>query len=153
MQIEIIGDNDTARATRTLLRQAGFAVAQVSQLVDAAHSGESRGGRTAPRTGYTITIEESDQSGWIHFDSVDCALEQLVLRHVTALSQHPVSIDRPGGRVHSDQQLRIIIPFDNPEQSSAVEFGVLRGLLELTHSPAIALQAAASPSWWRRIFA
>lgn len=156
MQIQIIGDNDTARATRTRLRQAGFAVMPAAQMdgtadaTYAAYTAHTLAARKAPRACYSVIIEESDQSGWIHFDSVDCALEQHVLKHVTALSRQPVSIDRPGGEVRSDRELRIIIPVENPAQSSAVEFGILRGLLELTHTPANESNVAGR-SWWRRI--
>lgn len=156
MQIEIIGDNDTARATRTLLRQARFAVMPAPQIdgaadaTYAAYAARTLAARKAPRACYSVIIEESDQSGWIHFDSVDCALEQHVLKHVTALSRQPVSIDRPGGEVRSDRDLRIIVPVDNPAQSSAVELGILRGLLDLTQTLTNDSNAAEC-SWWRRI--
>lgn len=123
--------------------------------MDAKQSGEALGAcraSTAPRTKYTITIEEGDQSGWIHFDSVDCALEQYVLKHTTSLSHQPVSIDRSGGEVHGDREFRIITPVETPEQSNAVVYGVLHGLLELAHSHAIVPNATARRRWWRRIF-
>src|SRR5579871_3764843 len=41
-------------------------------------------------------------AGYIHFDSVDSALEAAVLRHVAQLAAGPVIIDRPGGVVHSE---------------------------------------------------
>jgi len=72
----------------------------------------------------------------IHFDSVDSALEAAVLRHVTQLSTAPVILDRPGGVVHSDRQLRIVAPNSgnlaaDEAAAVAIEFGVLRGLLDL----------------------
>ena len=76
-------------------------------------------------------------AGSIHFDSVDSALEGAVLRHVTQLAAAPVIVDRPGGVVHSDRELRIVAPNTGDRQvdeaaAVAIEFGVLRGLLDLT---------------------
>jgi len=76
-------------------------------------------------------------NGLIHFDSVDSALETAVLRHVTQLAGAPVIVDRPGGVVHSDRELRIVAPNSGDAQADeaaavAIEFGVLRGLLDLT---------------------
>ena len=39
-------------------------------------------------------------------------------------------IDRPGGSVRSDRELRIVVPDDNLEQQHAVQLGLLRGLLD-----------------------
>ena len=187
MRIKIIGDNDCARATRHLLRLAGFAVTEFLPA-DAAAGG--------PLAGYAITIDlapapntpdthlrpdpathhsrtsaygealRSDRSasspafsetvlaggavradgageggvtagGGIHFDSVESALEAAVLRHVTLLAAAPVIVDRPGGVVHSDRELRIVLPNTGNAEADqaaavAVEFGVLRGLLDLS---------------------
>ncbi len=187
MRIKIIGENNCARATRHLLRLAGFAVTEFLPA-DAVANG--------PLHGYAITIdlapahhtpdsfqrpdppthqehasvsEEAPRShrdasspasvrqsewrtsaglpavspanfrsgGEIHFDSVDSALEAAVLRHVTQLSAAPVIVDRPGGVVHSDRELRIVAPNTGDAQADeaaavAIEFGVLRGLLDLT---------------------
>jgi hypothetical protein len=75
--------------------------------------------------------------GGIHFDSVESALEAAVLRHVTQLAAAPVIVDRPGGVVHSDRELRIVAPNTGDAKADeaaavAIEFGVLRGLLDLT---------------------
>jgi hypothetical protein len=175
MRIKIIGDNNCARATRHLVRLAGFAVTEFLPA-EAVTQG--------PHAGYTIAIdlapapytpdaslrpdhpthrstasasEEAPRSHWgasspafapeihrsfggIHFDSVDCALEEAVLRHVTQLAAGPVIVNRPGGVVHSDRELRIIAPNTGDCKADeaaavAIEFGVLRGLLDLT-SPA-----------------
>jgi hypothetical protein len=175
MRIKIIGDNNCARATRHLLRLAGFAVTEFLPS-DAVTGG--------PLAGYAITIdlapaphtpdshlrpdlpthhqhasdsEEAPRShrdasspafvgqseprttaaGSIHFDSVDSALEAAVLRHVTQLAAAPVIVDRPGGVVHSDRELRIVAPntgdcVADEAAAVAIEFGVLRGLLDLT---------------------
>jgi hypothetical protein len=187
MRIKIIGDNNCARATRHLLRLAGFAVTEFLPA-EAVTQG--------PHAGYTITIdlapaphtpdaflrpdhpsqhshasasEEAPRlhrdasspafvrqaegraapgepavappnvrsGGGIHFDSVDSALEEAVLRHVTQLAAAPVIVDRPGGVVHSDRELRIVAPFTGDATADeaaavAIEFGVLRGLLDLT---------------------
>src|SRR5258708_22152155 len=191
MGMKMIGDNNCARATRQLLRLAGFAVTEFLPA-DAVAGG--------PLAGYAITIdlapalhtpdahlrpdppthhpnasasEEAPRmhrdasspafaeasagrpafgessagksvvgltnfrsEGRIHFDSVDSALEAAVLRHVTQLAAAPVIVDRPGGVVHSDRELRIIAPITGDAQADAapavaVEFGVLRGLLDL----------------------
>ena len=79
-------------------------------------------------------------AGNIHFDSVDGELEAAVLRHVTQLSAAPVMVDRPGGVVHSERELRIVLPETGDARADdaaavAVEFGVLRGLLDLTRRP------------------
>ncbi|HYB61972.1 MAG TPA: hypothetical protein VEH50_10905 [Methylomirabilota bacterium] len=121
MRIKIVGENDCARATRGLLRQAGFAVTEFLPA-DAVTS--------APQAGYVITVETHTASE-IAFDSADSPLEAAVLRHVAQLSKLPVIVDRPGGIVHGDRELRILAPKDDPEQATAVEFGILRGLLDL----------------------
>jgi hypothetical protein len=122
MRIKIIGENDTARALRALLRKAGFAVSELlpSEVVT-----------NSPLAGYAITVEEGEQSGWIHLDSVDSELEAAVFKHVTQLSPHPVSVDRPGGEVHSERELRIVVPAGDAAQAQAVEYGELRALQEL----------------------
>ena len=160
MRIKIIGENNCARATRHLLRLAGFAVTEFLPA-DAVAGG--------PLAGYAITIDLAPahhtpdallrpdppthhqrrlsqrgsasvasgrflcppsygevvrrglsagavapanfrSGGGIHFDSVDSALEAAVLRHVTQLAAAPVIVDRPGGVVHSDRELRIVAP-------------------------------------------
>ncbi|HTC64368.1 MAG TPA: hypothetical protein VK709_16125, partial [Candidatus Saccharimonadales bacterium] len=212
MRIKIIGENHCARATRHLLRLAGFAVTDYLPA-DAVIEG--------PSAGYAITIdlspaphtptaclgpdratqpqvpstsEEADRidrdassssfaagsagassfgrsaagdrvfaesaagvirfpggaaegdsvaasaeggvGGYIHFDSVDSALEAAVLRHVAQLATGPVIVDRPGGVVHSERELRIVAPVTGDARADeaaavAIEFGVLRGLLDL----------------------
>jgi len=70
-------------------------------------------------------------------------------------------VDRPGGVVHSERELRIVIPrSDNTKADEAaavaVEFGVLRGLLDLTSPPALAVAEDKSSQgtsggrtkWW-----
>jgi hypothetical protein len=212
MRIKIIGENHCARATRHLLRLAGFAVTDFLPA-DAVIDG--------PAAGYAITIdlspaphtpnahlgpdcatqlqsssksEEADRvvhdassspftevsadvptceensgrdisssersegvisfprgaagshspnviagdgiASYIHFDSVDSALEAAVLRHVAQLAAGPVILDRPGGVVHSERELRIVAPVTGDARMDeaaavAIEFGVLRGLLDL----------------------
>jgi hypothetical protein len=73
----------------------------------------------------------------IHFDSVESELEAAVLRHVTQLAAAPVILDRPGGVVRCDRELRIVAPQTGDTRADeaaamAIEFGVLRGLLDLT---------------------
>jgi hypothetical protein len=180
MRIKIIGDNNCARATRHLVRLAGFAVTEflpgdaVTQgpragyaiTIDlapaphtpdphlrpdhSAHHPHAAGSEEAPRlhrdasspsfaevsAGSPLQAEAGMMSS-IHFDSVDSALEVAVLRHVTQLAAAPVIVDRPGGVVHSDRELRIIAPNTGDGKADeaaavAIEFGVLRGLLDLT---------------------
>ncbi|HYA97297.1 MAG TPA: hypothetical protein VEH49_04315, partial [Methylomirabilota bacterium] len=126
MRITIIGENDTARALRALLRKARFAVGDCRAAEAGAQARAPLGG-----AGYSISIEESAATGWIHLDSVASELEAAVFHHVAELSPHPVSVDRPGGQVHHERELRIVVPADDPAQAQAVEYGVLRGLLEL----------------------
>lgn len=92
-----------------------------------------------PRTaGLPAVAPANFQSGGgIHFDSVESALEAAVLRHVTQLAAAPVIVDRPGGVVHSDRELRIVAPNTGDAKTDeaaavAIEFGVLRGLLDLS---------------------
>ena len=216
MRIKIIGDNNCARATRHLLRLAGFAVTEFlpgDAVTHGPHAGyaitielapapqtpdshlwpdppthdptsaseeaprshrdasspafvrqkawRTTAGAPAPASAHAgsasassthagsagISSPEADLSavapahfrseGGIHFDSVDSALEAAVLRHVTQLAAAPVVVDRPGGVVHSDRELRIVAPNSGDAKADeaaavAIEFGVLRGLLELT---------------------
>jgi len=204
MRIKIIGENNCARATRHLLRLAGFAVTDflpaeaVTQgpaagyaitidLSPAAHTpnsclGPDRAtqelqasdkeeadrvirGASSPSFAKAATAGEpafADAAagragfaegtaggaaavaartackhlGMIHFDSVDSALEAAVLRHVGQLAAGAVIVDRPGGVVHSERELRIVAPNTgdaaaDEAASVAIEFGVLRGLLDL----------------------
>src|SRR3989449_3687863 len=130
MRIKIIGDNDCARALRGLLRKAGFAVSEylAPELV-----------KDLPGGGYVVYIDPAPAAGpgggMIHFDSVDCELEANILRHVTSLWKSPVGLNRPGGRVHSDQEIRILVPLGNEAAALAVEVGVLRGLTDTVHGP------------------
>lgn len=133
MKISIIGDNDTCKATRMLLRQAGFAV------------------QDAPaRATVRIWIEERLQTSpthseaHIYFDSIDSPLEASVVRHVSQLSRHAIVIDRPGGNVHSDRELRIIVPENHFDQQHAVQLGILRGLLDFS--------GARKRAKWKQIF-
>lgn len=121
MRVTVMGECDSARALRGLLRKAGFAVSE----------GEEPILTVGPQAGYVITIKETEDSGWIQLDSVDCELEAAILRHITKLSPHPVVVDRPGGEVHSDHEMRVLVPANSAVQGLAVEFGVLRGLLEV----------------------
>jgi hypothetical protein len=144
MRVKIIGENDCAKAARGLLRQAGFAVTEFLPA-DAVTQG--------PLAGYVIGIVEDARADKIHIDSVDCALEAAILKHITQLSKHPVVINRPGGVVHSDREIGLIVPHDAEEQQ-AVEFGVLRGLLEIAGQPKAAEKIAPpqQTSWYQRIF-
>jgi hypothetical protein len=210
MRIKIIGENNCARATRHLLRLAGFAVTEflpadalaggplagyaiTIDLAPAAHTPDAylrpdppthhphasaseeatRSHRDASSPAFapasagepasanaTMGAAASSEAAVgrpsaslakegiptgdvakagasIHFDSVDSALEAAVLRHVTQLAAAPVIVDRPGGVVHSDRELRIIAPNTGDSKADegaavAIEFGVLRGLLDLT---------------------
>src|ERR1700676_1241866 len=221
MRIKIIGDNDCARATRHLLRLAGFAVTEflpgeavtdgplagyaiTIELAPAPHTpdahlrpdhatnhlhasvkeGAPRSHRDASSPSFAkasagmpsfdkdsrgkpslhedsgdkpaldndsaeylnsrnVSADKSAvapanfrSEGGIHFDSVDSALEEAVLRHVTQLATAPVILDRPGGVVHSERELRIVAPntgnaAGDEAAAVAIEFGVLRGLLDL----------------------
>jgi hypothetical protein len=231
MRIKIIGDNNCARATRHLLRKAGFAVTEflpANVVTQAPHSGyviaidlapapHATSGRTlevnpdpspkpdhpthgqsAPAIGealpshgtasspalpgaggpqencgagilpaglHVIQIENRRRdagithSASIHFDSVDSELEGAILRHVTQLAAAPVVVDRPGGLVHSDRELRIVVPHSGDAKADeaaavAVEFGVLRGLLDLASPPSLPKHRGASAdktAWFSRL--
>ncbi len=146
MRVKVIGENDCARAVRGLLRKAGLAVTEVmpAELLKLGQG---------PAAGYVVRIEQSNEP-LIHFDSVDCELEAKILRHVTQLSARPVVVDRPGGQVHSDREIRIVVPpaaAGDAAAAVAVEFGVLRGLIEVIHQPRTA-PARSGPPWYRRFF-
>ncbi len=222
MRIKIIGENNCARATRHLLRLAGFAVTEylpadavsggpisgyaitidlapaihtpdaclrpdspTQQSQPSVHGEASRVDRDASSpafacetatAGLPAFVEDSswmdgddeiagdgkapgaagldesagapanflsDKAGAvasanrIHFDSVESALEAAVLRHVSQLAESPVIVDRPGGVVHSERELRIVAPNSGDARADeaaavAIEFGILRGLLDLT---------------------
>jgi hypothetical protein len=207
MRIKIIGDNNCARATRHLLRKAGFAVTEylpADVVTQAPHSGyviaidlapapHTPSGRTlgvnpdptpkpdhpthgqsapaieealpshgnpssptltdaeasisvgASRRGGTVPLQHAQ----ILFDSVDSELEGAILRHVTQLAAAPVVVDRPGGVVHSERELRIVVPKSGDAKADeaaavAVEFGVLRGLLDLASPPSLPKHRGAS---------
>jgi hypothetical protein len=213
MRIKIIGENHCARATRHLLRLAGFAVtdflpadavidgpaagyAIIIDLFPALHTPNAHLGpdcatqlqasskseeadridrdassspftevsadvptcegiscndiSSAERTADVISFPRGNEgrpaegpakagggiTSYIHFDSVDSALEAAVLRHVAQLAAGPVIVDRPGGVVHSERELRIVAPVTGDARvdeaaAVAIEFGVLRGLLDL----------------------
>lgn len=179
MRIKIIGDNDCARATRQLLRLAGFAVtdflpgdavaegplAGYAISIDLApaphtpnahlrpdhstHHSHTSAKEEAPRShrdasspsfadvaSDKLSLAKAKPGASIHFDSVDSALEDAVLRHVTQLAAAPVILDRPGGMVHSERELRIVAPntgdaIADETAAVAIEFGVLRGMLDL----------------------
>jgi hypothetical protein len=141
MRIKIVGENHCARATRGLLRQAGFAVTEFLPADAVTQS---------PNSGYVVTIE-SHAANEIALDSVDSPLEAAVLHHISQLSKLPVIVDRPGGVVHSDRELRVLLPRDNSEQATAVEYGVLRGLLDLAgpklHAAPQPPAASSSRGW------
>jgi hypothetical protein len=221
MRIKIIGDNNCARATRHLLRKAGFAVTEflpADVVTQAPHSGyviaidlapaphtpsgrilggnpdptskpdHPTHGQSAPAIGEALPSHGTASSpafpgagrprencgagilavDWdarqienhrreagathiasIHFDSVDSELEGAILRHVTQLAAGPVVVDRPGGIVHSERELRIVVPNSGDAKADeaaavAVEFGVLRGLLDLASPPSLPKRRGAS---------
>ncbi len=134
MRIKVIGECESARALRGLLKLGGLAVVNVLP---------GDGGVKPPlHGGLVISLEESAPGLDIHFDSVDSDLERLVLKHVTQLTARPVRVDRQGGQVHSDRELRIVVPAQERERI-AVEYGVLRGLLEMM---------GPQKPWYKRMF-
>jgi hypothetical protein len=235
MRIKIIGENDCARATRHLLRLAGFAVtdflpadaragsplagyAITIELAPAHHTPDGRrnpdsaGDGAHSRLGPDLSAQQphasakeeashghsrphrdasspaslpdrepsanefaSDQAAdkpaeapvnfrseaRIHFDSAESELEAAVLRHVAQLAAGPVILDRPGGVVHSDRELRIVAPCTGDARldeaaAVAIEFGVLRGLLDLTGASTAAPKKPAPgklAALWRRVTA
>ena len=246
MRIKIIGDNNCARATRHLLRTAGFAVTEylpAEVITQAPHSGYAitievakipSSGNTPDSSGEFFEPQESgntlgesptfmpehstlgqpanahgeasafvkeladasspafagpsediagnggggecgeaqrgnqgtrgdeltggsqsacDVAGHIHFDSVDSELEAAVLRHVTQLAAWPVVVDRSGGQVRSERELRLVVPLAKNSLGKlcmdegaaiAVEFGILRGMLDLTSADAANARAGKS---------
>src|SRR5437899_4323956 len=137
MRIKIIGESDCAKATRGLLRQAGFAVTEFLPADAVTH---------AQVAGYVITIEEDSRvalpassgirnqprpenerppesgAACIHIDSIECPLEAAILTHGTEVSGLPVVLDRPRAVAHSDREIRLPGP-PRPEQPAADDFG------------------------------
>jgi hypothetical protein len=150
MRIKVVGECETANALRGLLRRAGFAVVEFlpHEVV-----------RDLPSGGYVIHLVPCDSLA-IGFDSVDSELEASILRHVTQLSARPVVVDRPGGQIHSDREIRILVPEGDPQQTAAVEYGVLRGLMDMVKLKIPALPGQRVPSdlqppkksWWQSLF-
>ncbi len=144
MRIKVIGECDCARALRGLLRKGGFAVSEFlpAEVI-----------KEMPSGGYVVRIDEgsadSSRSFGIYFDSVHSELERNILRHVTELSPCAVVLDRPGGQVHSDHEIRIVVPRGNEREQNAVEFGVLRGLVDTVGG---GKQVSPGPFWYRKLF-
>ena len=130
MKIAIIGDNGTCKAARMLLRHAGFAVQETPARAAVRVWVEERPRPSLSHASSTLSLDSSIYFDSIYFDSIDSPLEAAVARHVSQLSQHPIVIDRPGGSVRSDRELRIVVPDDHLEQQHAVQLGLLRGLLD-----------------------
>ncbi len=145
MRIKVVGESDCAKSLRGLLRKAGFAV--VEYLPNDAV-------RTMPSGGYVVHIEEGPSGEQLYLDSVDCELEANILRHVTALSKGPVVVDRPGGQVHSDREIRMVVAAGAPEQALAVEFGVLRALIDTLGNALVPRATVPRPPrpWYQRWF-
>jgi hypothetical protein len=101
--------------------------------------------------GYLVRIEEGSPGAFLYFDSVDSELERNILRHVAALSPCAIMLDRSGGQVHNDNEIRIVVPSGSEREQVAVEFGVLRGLLDTMRGEQ---QVAGKPPipWWKRFF-
>ncbi|MGH9776556.1 MAG: hypothetical protein ACRD50_16615 [Candidatus Acidiferrales bacterium] len=138
MRVKIVGECTSAKSIRSLLRKAGIAVTEFLPA-DAVTK--------LPSGGYLITIEESESPN-IAFDSADSQLERNILRHVSLLSKLPVIVDRPGGMVHSDCEIRLIVPRNDSEQQIAVEFGVLRGLVDTIGNRGLSLPQPPSQKSW-----
>ncbi len=141
MRIRVIGDCDSARVLRGLLRKAGFAV---TEILPAALVTE------LPSGGYVVHLAEGDP-GNILFDSVDSELERNILRHVTQLSPNPVVVDRPGGEVRSDREIRIVLPRGDAREAAAVEFGGLRGLMDTVAAPNAGASGQGGGGWLARL--
>jgi hypothetical protein len=140
MRIKIVGDNDCARATRGLLRQAGFAVSEFLPEILV--------------SGYTVEIELTKDplyGSGIYLDSVESPLEHALLRHVSQLWKHSVIVDRNGGKVHSDREVRIVLT-DTSEAQHAVEHAVVRALLDMQTIATGTSEAPVRQGWWKRTF-
>jgi hypothetical protein len=125
------------------VRQAGFSLSGVGEGVGGGGKEKGRQAEACPTGGGSASdVSTSGTLGSsIHFDSVDGALEAAVLRHVAQLAGAAVIVDRPGGVVHSERELRIILPATgnvkaDEAAAATVEFGVLRGMLDLVTPPA-----------------
>lgn len=143
MRIKVIGECDCARALRGLLRKGGFAVSEFlpAEVI-----------KEMPSGGYVVRIDEGSAGAPLYFDSVHSELERNILRHVTELSPRAVVLDRPGGQVHSDREIRIVVPRGNEREQSAVEFGVLRGLVDTVGGREPGFSRIRRTPWYRRLF-
>src|SRR5665213_2902076 len=125
---------ETAEPTAQAGKPAGDGSAEQSDKASVAGFAEQAG--KAAVAGFAAKAGGGALAGYIHFDSVDSALEAAVLRHVSQLAAGPVIVDRPGGVVRSERELRIVAPCSGDARADeaaavAIEFGVLRGLLDL----------------------
>src|SRR6266404_5532533 len=116
MRIKIIGDNNCARATRHLLRKAGFAVTEFlpADVVT-----------QAPHSGYVITIDLAPAP---HPPDPTSEPDHSTPAYAEATAGSPAA-----ALAKADEAAAV-----------AVEFGVLRGLLDLVSPPSLPKMRGAS---------
>lgn len=123
MRIQILGDNETARAAAAYLRRAGLAV------VDR-------------RADVVIDIEEHAHAASISLDSLNGDVHHALLRSIWN-RRAAVRIAAPG-KDRDDRRVKITLPAKDAARQ-AVEGGVLDGVLAwLGHKP--------KRNLWKRIF-
>jgi len=143
LRIKIVGECDAARVLRKKLGVAGFVVSE--DFPD-----------------YTVIVADSgdleDRDPVIRVDSIPCKLETLVAYHISKLTKTDLRISRQTGEVFADNKIRIVVPL-KPEDSIAVELGVLRAFLDMGRqednpavpSPVTAPKLAWYKIWWNRM--
>ncbi len=132
MKLYVGGDNDCAKTIRGYL-STQFAIIEAEEFI------------ADPKVAdFVLYIEIDPTAHHILFDSIDCPLEKNILRHTRALTSTEIKVMTAGG-VQSETECRIVVPSDRSVQS-AVEYGVLRGMLDLRKAGERAISLIHSPS-------
>lgn len=112
MRVNVTGSADSAKALTGTLSAAGFLVSDFMPS-------------------YTVIVEDAEEGeGVIKVDSVHCALDSFLVRHLRPLTATPVLLQTAGG-IQTDNTIRIYVPRRDLDRK-AVETAVLRALLEIT---------------------
>ncbi len=123
MQIQVVGNNPTARSLSALLRKADFPLVTKQPLL--------------PTTAfYRIHIEETKADGVV-VDSVDGPLDALVRSQLEELLKADVDVQHVEGKIFSDNEIRVVIPKGDAVASEAVVTAVRRALDLFLMGPAL----------------
>ena len=131
MRVHIMGESPCAKVIRGYLARHDFHL-------------------TDHRPDWVVYVEERAGVTRPVLDSVHCALDQAILRHLRKQTDSPIEIHTAGG-IESDNAVRIVLPPIEAERK-AVETGVFRALLELANQHSPDSTSGKSISWWKNLF-